>query len=411
MRSGSKDKIICVPVETRQQFRYFVSVPRRLYRDMPGYLPPLDFERRQLLDQRKAAFFDHGHACYWIAYRNGICVGRISAQIDQLALDTWKSPIGCFGCLDAIDDRLVVQTLLQTAATWLSVHGMERMRGPFNLSINGESGLQVDGQENGGMIMVPWHPNYLSRQMAELGVAPAKDLVSYTLDLTSFTPSDGVMRLLDPVGIGANLKVRSLDFSRFEAEAEAVLQLFNDAWSDNWGFVPFTQEEVSGILREMKPLFNGDEFIFVENDGRVVAFALILPNLAELGEGLGGRITPLGAIKLALRLWRKKFRSARLILFGVRRDQRGTLMGALLPTVIFAEMMKRQKKHQHETIEFGWVLEDNLPMRRFIERSGAPITKRHRLYELDVASPFAASREFVDREQVNGGSPRPLDPQ
>jgi hypothetical protein len=255
------------------------------------------------------------------------------------------------------------------------------MRGPFTLSINGEVGLQVEGQENGMMVMMPWHPTYLAAHVAAAGLAPVKDVLSYTIPYDAIRRGDLRFRLPRGAGAEAGRVVRGLRTGSLGAEAELMRRLFNEAWQKNWGFVPITESEMAVLVRAMRPFLYRDSGVAIELDGRPVAFALLLPNVYDLTEGLGGRLGPLQLPRFAWRLLRRRFRSARILLLGVASEMRRSVRGALLPIEVIVELMERSRRYDLDAVEVGWILEDNLPVRRLVEAAGAPLTRRHRIYE------------------------------
>jgi hypothetical protein len=372
------------PVGSRKDLLTFARLPRQLYRDLPGFVPPLDFERLELLDPKRTPFFGHGEACYWIARQQGQPVGRISAQVDHLSDTTGSADarIGLFGCLDAVDDHTVVQALVDRAETWLAERGIDRMRGPFVLSINGESGLQVEGQEHGAMVLMPWHPSYLAEHVTRCGLTPAKDLLAYTFALEHFN-SDVATRLRSRVN-AHQITVRGLDLKNLDREAAIVCELFNNAWSRNWGFTPLTLGELKAMTKGMRPFLYPESAVFVEVKGEPVAFALLLPNLYEIVGDLGGRLLPLNWLRLAWRTWRRPFRSCRMLLLGVHDRIRQSVLGAVVPQLLIAELVERGRRYQMTSLEASWILEDNMNVRSLIEANGAICTKRYRVYEKHV---------------------------
>jgi len=379
--------IVIATVSGRRDLGAFIRLPRLLYAGMPGFVAPLDLERRGLLDPAKSGFFAHGRAQYFLALRSGQPVGRISAQIDEAGLQAWGKPIGCFGCLDAIDDRAVIAALLNAARGWLIAQGMLIMRGPLTLSINGESGLLATGQALGSVIMNPWHPAYLAQHLETLGVPIVKTLVSYTLPRTgagwrSRQKRDEALRRRLP-----KLRVRGLNLKRLPEEGRLLRNLFNDAWADNWSFVPLSQAEVDLMIRELKPVLIHDDFMVIELDGEAVAFALMLPNLYDVLEGVGGAPSPVGWAKLAWRMYRRRYRSARVLLLGVRSRLRDSTLGGLVAGILMDEGLERIVHHQYETMDLGWVLEDNTRMRRLIESLGVQPSRTFRVYEEALSQP------------------------
>jgi hypothetical protein len=381
------------PVETVRDLAAFIALPRRLYRHQPHYVAPLDHERRELLDPRKSSFHTHGESAYWIARRGGEAVGRISAQVDHLATGAMHEAVGFFGCLDALDDGAVVAALLGQAETWLASRGKTRLRGPFLLSINGESGLLIEGQEQPPMVLMPWHPAYLAGHLEAFGYRLAKTLNSYHFASAGSDLAERLARLgVDKRRRGYS--IRAMDMRRLEADAEAGRRLFNAAWAGNWGFVPVSEVEMRAMIRAFRPLLRGDFGVFVEKDGEAVGFALFLPNLFEVVGDLGGAPSPLGWLKLLSRTapWplRHRFRGGRGVLFGVAAPLVGTVAGAGVALVLVDELARRAVKTNVQDLECGWILDDNYAMTSVVQWLGAKLTRRFGVYESTIGAGFTA---------------------
>lgn len=371
------------PVSGSRDMTRFIRLPRVLYKGMAGYEAPLDHERRNLVAPPNAPFLKAGEAAYWIAYRNGEALGRISAQYpwESQAADGSGPVTGYFGCLDAIDDADVVSQLLEQACSWLCEHGCELVRGPFNLSINGETGMLVAGQERGGMILLPWHPEYLGDLVLQAGFAAAKDVVSYTYNLSKRAPFvDWLMeRPLEDAFPG--ISVRGFDQKNLRADMEIIRDIYNDAWRDNWGFLPVSAAEAEALEKATRDLLASDCGVIIEHDGKPVAAALLLPNLFEIIRGFDGKLLPFNWAKLAVRMFRKPYKSARILLFGVRPSESRKPHGPLLPAMILREFLKRAPRYKITEIDMGWVLDHRSEIRNMLDRTGATVTRTHRIYE------------------------------
>lgn len=353
---------------------------------MPGYEAPLDFERREMLDPRKSKFFEHADVQYFLAYRAERPVGRISAQVDRLAIETWGEKIGCFGCLDAIDDAAVVAALCEAAAAWLRERGMIRMRGPFTLSINGESGLQTAGQQHGGMVLMPWHPPYLARLAEAAGLMPTKELLAFTLNAEAYKS------LQERAGLAKSrlpesLVLRKIDLKNLQPEGEILRTVFNEAWKDNWSFVPITESEMTAFTKGFKPFLIPELGLIAEVDGHAVAMAVVLPNLFDVMGNFGGRLLPFNWVKFLLRGFRvSSYRSVRVVLFGiVPQLQR---IGAPVVFAMLEELFQRQQARlRFATIEMSWVLEDNRPVINLLRAVGVTEpSKRYQMYERELTA-------------------------
>ncbi len=370
------------PVASAADLRDFIRLPRRIYAGLPGFSPPLDMESGTALDPERGAFFTHGEARYWLARRDGVPVGRIAAMADYAAGRT-QPGIGSFGCLDAVDDAGIVAALVGAARAWLSGQGYGTVRGPFQLSINGESGLLVDGHTEPPMVLMPWHPPYLQALVLAAGLAPAKDLLTYRFDAASFAAGERARDIGRRVA-RTGLSIRPFRPDDLDAEADIVCRLFNEAWADNWGFVPMQKAELRIVLASLRPFLTPDHALFAEIDGEPVSFVFVLQNLSELARGLGGRLLPFNWIRL---LWRLRFHaygSARIVLMGTGRTTRGGVLGGLLPLYLLHALLERRHAHPIRSIEAGWVLEDNHSVRGLIEAQGGVLCRRHRIFEADL---------------------------
>lgn len=353
------------PATTRGEIRAFIALPRQLYAGMAGYVAPLDKERAELLDPRKAAFFHHGQAAYWMAYRDGRAVGRVSAQID----DAGDRAAGLFGCLDAADDAEAVAALLATAEGWLRQHGCADITGPYNLSINGESGLLLEGHAEPAMVLMPWHPPYLPALVAASGYGEVRRLESFDLHLPSFE-GDAKFSAFSTGEAGSAITIRDLRLNALAEEAEIARELFNDAWADNWGFVPLVPADMQALVKGFKPVLFRECAAVAMLDGTPIALALVVPNIAELNADLGGKPSLLGWLKIADRVLRPRYKAARMILFGLRREHRASLTGLAAIVKIVGAMIAAGRKLGLTNIEAGWVLDNNHQVLRMLRSVG-----------------------------------------
>ncbi len=370
-----------LPIASRRDLDRFIRLPHRLYAGAPHWVAPLDLERRQHLSSGNP-YFKHARWQGWLALRDGEPVGRISAQIDRLYLENHPDRTGFFGLLEAIDDEAVFAALLRQAETWLREAGMTAVRGPFNLSINHDCGLLVEGFDKPPMAMMPYNPPHYARHLEALGYAPAKDLLAYRLD-ADIAPPAGVRRLAAKAA--GEIRVRPLQRQRLLEEFERLRDIFNDAWSDNWGFVPFTREEFAEMAGTLKHLVADDFVQIAEYQGEAVGMIVAIPDLNQILTGLDGRLLPFNWLKL---LWRWKRRppdAGRVILMGIRKSQRQTLLGAAIAYLLVEALLEPALRHGMRWMELSWILEDNHRIRGIIEGLGAVIDKRYRIYQKTLA--------------------------
>lgn len=371
-----------VPVAGRRLQRSFIELPWSLYADDPCWVPPLIIEREWHLSP-KNPYFAHADFQAWIACRGERIVGRISAQVDQLHLQRYRDGTGFFGFLEAEDHAETFRSLFETAEEWLRQKGMQRIRGPFSLSINDECGLLVDGFDTPPPIMLGHALPYYGRRVEEQGYAKEQDLLAY-LTHPDVPPPRHLETLTKRVA--GRVTVRALRRDRFHEELEIIRDIFEDAWSQNWGFIPFTPAEFAEVGKNLKLLVDSESVRIAEVDGEPVAMIVMFPNLNELIKDLNGRLLPFGWLKL---LWRLKVvgaRSARIPLMGVRRRYQGSLMGLALALMVISPIHEKARRQGLVAVDMSWILEQNQGMRKIIDDVGGKVYKRYRIYQKDLAS-------------------------
>jgi hypothetical protein len=305
-------------------------------------------------------------------------VGRISAQIDRLHIDRYQDATGFFGMLEAEDNSLTFRTLLGTAESWLRNQGMQRISGPFNLSINQELGLLIDGFNTPPSMMMGHARPYYSARIEENGYQKEKDLLAYILVSSEFKMTSAAKRIA--AGAKDRIHIRGLQKSNFINELEIIRDIFNDAWSQNWGFIPWTEAEFEHLGKDLKMLADEELVKIAEVDGKPAAFMVVLPNINEIIRDLNGRLLPFGWLKMLWRLKIKYPKSARIPLMGVRSQYHDSLMGAALAFGIFAEVHQPALKRGIKEAELSWILEDNMRMRNIIESISGRVYKTYRIY-------------------------------
>jgi len=367
-----------IPVDDGVRLRRFIRVPFAVHRNDPAWIAPLIMERKQAFSPSSNAFLRRAEVRFWIARRDGRDVGRISAQIDPLAQRDGEPRIGHFGSLSAVDDPEIFEALLGTAEDFLKRRGIAYARGPFTLSINEETGLLVDGFDTPPMLMMGHDPPYAAGRLEALGYRKEKDVYAYLLDLKAPLPPS-VRRVLQRPP-ASSVRLRRLDLSDYANEVRRMVDIFNDAWSGNWGFVPMTDEEAGELAQRMRMLVDERLVWFAEADGEPAGFIVLLPNVNEAIRDLGGRLLPFGWAKLAWRLKVRGVPSARVPLMGVRRRLAGTAIGSAMPLQLIGCLLPAHELLGLRRVELSWILEDNLPMRRILEKLGAHRYKTYRIY-------------------------------
>ena len=373
-----------IPVQGRRAVRRFVQMPGAVLADDPAWVAPLVLERMQHLDPARNPYFTEAEAAFWIAQRGERPVGRISAQVDRTSLARYPD-IGHFGFFDVEDSSETTAALLGAAEAWLSDRGMKRVRGPFSLSINDESGVLVDGFDAPPSLMMGHARPWYGQRLEEQGYAKARDLIAYRFDLERHSLPKSAESLVARLAEDPSIEVRAIRMADYGQELRRILEVFNDAWSENWGFVPFTDRAIDRTAKDLKPIIREELVCIAEVNGEPAAFGVGLPNLNEAIADLHGSLLPFGWARLLFRLKAGRIRSGRLPLMGVRRKYHGTFLGAALAWTVIDRLHRAFARLGFREAELSWILEDNLPMRRMIEATGAEAYKTYRVYEKALA--------------------------
>lgn len=382
-------RIEIVPVAGLSRFTTFCKLPRLLYKGAPGFAPPLDIERWTLFAPLLNPHYKLVEDQKFLARRDGQWVGRVSAHVYKDGITPVGASPAQFGALDAIDDLEVVRALTEAAEGWLKETGAPRVNGPFSPTVNGECGMLVEGFEATPMIFMPWHPPYLSRHLEALGYAKAKDLISYRFAVDEALLGEKP-RITSRKEWRERLKLRPLDLARLKTGETALMEeLFNDGWRENWGFVPFTKAEFDSTADALKLVMPPEFGVVAELDGAPVSFVIALPNLFEIVSDFDGRLFPFGLPKLISRMRGHKFDAARIVLLGTRKSLQNSATGGAVLLGMIEEMRRRGAAASLNHLEAGWVLEDNIAMRRPIEMFGGQVDKIHRIYEKSLQGVFA----------------------
>jgi len=363
----------------------FVRLPWSLgMKADPHWVPPLLDDVRRMLDPLKSPFCKHGELACFIAYRGARPLGRISVQIDFDYDRHWPEDPGvaCFGFFECADDLDVARALFAAAEGWARGKGRTRLRGPFTLDSKGESGILIEGFDSAPRIGMAYNRPYLGPLVERVGYAKAKDLFSWWYQANS--PIDPLTKkLADRTRALPNVRVRPMDLSQIRREVDIIRDVYNEAWTHNWGFVPFTSEELEIMATEYKMFIDTEIALVAEVDGEPAAICLAVPDLNEIVKDFDGEITrsPMNMMRL---LWRLKFarpKAARLILLGVREKFRASRKYGAVVAVLYEEVARRGSRRGYAGGEVGWTLEDNHQINTGIERMGARKTKVYRVYE------------------------------
>jgi GNAT superfamily N-acetyltransferase len=369
------------PVESRRDLGRFIKLPWRLYRNEPRWIPPLISERKRFLDPAKNPFFEHAEVRYFLAWRNGEPVGRISAHIDENFNEFQGNEWGLFGFFESEDDPEVAGALLGAAEEWLSERGRDLMVGPMDFTTNDECGLLIDGHRDTPLILEGWHHPYYQGLIEGRGLTKAIDLLMWHLTLDEVDEKGGFHPMIhaaaEKMRTEHRVEIRPMRKRDFEAELGRFLEVYNAAWEVNWGFVPLDAEEVRYRAKDLKPILSENWAFIAERDGEVLGAALSLPDINLCLAHMNGRLLPFGWAKYLYH--RRKIDRLRVLALGVKPEYQhtGVAAGFYLAHVDSA----RNPRDRITWGELGWVLETNEAMNRGMEGMGAKIARRYRVYE------------------------------
>jgi hypothetical protein len=371
------------PVRTKTDRKAFVDFAWTVYADDPAWVPPLKDEVHGLITPGKNPWFEHARAELWLAERGGKIVGRISAQVDDLVQQHMGQGTGQWGMFEALDEA-AAHALIATAEDWLRAQDMTRTLGPISLSIWDEPGLEIEGFAEDPTAMMGHHRPEYRGWIESAGYSKAKDLLTYEVDIAHWDDPK-INRLIAMGERNPRIRIRMVDKSRFAEEARLILNLLNDAWSSNWGYVPLTEAEIAYAGKKLKPIIYKELVRIAEIDGEPVAFMITLPDINELIKDLNGEMFPFGFVKLLWRLRNPRTRRARVPLMGVAKKLHHSRLASMLAFMLI-EYTRRDcvGKFGIGTGEFGWILEDNKGMLSIAELPGARVNHRYRIYEREL---------------------------
>ncbi len=373
------------PVLTKADKKAFVELPYRLYAHDPNWVPPLKDEVYGLLMPGKNPWFEHGEAQLFLAETASRVTGRISAHIDYLALtqplEQGMGPgTGFWGFLEA-EDAATTSALLATAEDWLRAKGMTKSMGPLSFSYWDEIGLLIEGFDHPPTVMMAFNAAAYQGWVEGAGYDGVQDLYTYALPVRDGFP-ELTNRIVASGERNSRIKIRRVDKRHFDAEAAIIIGILNDAWSDNWGFVPFTDEEIAYAGKKLKPLVFNDLIRIAEVDGEPAAFMMTLPDMNEKLIGYGGNLFPFNWAKLLWWLRKPIVRTTRVPLMGVLKKYQSSRVASQLAFMLIEFIRRDAVAHfGAERGEFGWVLSSNGPMRSVGEAVGGVVNKIYRVYE------------------------------
>ncbi len=366
------------PVESRSDLRAFIDLPFRLHAGAEQWVPPLRVERRMFLSRRFNAYFKHADAQLFLARREGRVVGRISAQIDHAFNSHQGNDWGQFGFLEADEDQAVFDALLDAASAWLRERGRGRMVGPMDFSMNDESGILIEGFDREPFIKQPWQPPYYQRMCEQAGLTKAVDLLMWELHITDRSKIvPALVEMAAKLEPEHGIRIRKMSRRRLGREMQLFGETYNEAWKDNWGFVPYSKEDLKHYGRELQLVYDPNWFMVAEkvDTGESVGVAITVPDINQVLKKMGGRLLPFGWWHFLRR--RRIMDRVRVGFLGVKPSYQHTGVAAGLYIEHFDMAIDTPQKWG----EMGWILETNEAMNRGMEGMGGRVVKRYRVYE------------------------------
>ncbi|MXO65041.1 N-acetyltransferase [Altericroceibacterium endophyticum] len=377
-------EVAVTPVSGKRDLKEFIDCGYAFNRDDPNWVPPLRSEMVELLTPGKNPFFTHARVQLFLARSNGTIIGRISAHIDELALtqpkDQGMGPgTGNWGLLEA-DSEATAHILIAQAEEWLRGQGMTRVLAPISLSIWEEPGLLVKGHDHPPTVMMGHHSAKYEGWIESAGYTPAKSLFTYELGITEEFPPI-VQRIIKSGEKNDRINIRQVEIAHFDREAKIIIDILNEAWSQNWGFVPFTETEKAHIGKKLKPLVREDLIMIAELDGDPVAFMITLPNANEPIARIGGKLLPFGWLKMLRWLRNPQVRTMRVPLMGVVQKLQSSRMASQLAFMMI-EYIRRNAISRYGATrgEIGWILDDNQGMIAIADAINADINREYKIY-------------------------------
>ncbi len=367
------------PVRSRSDLKAFIDFPYRLYRDYPAWIPPLRQDIRHTLHPKKNAFFEHGAIYPFIARdASGTVTGRIAAIVNGMHLKTYGDNLGYFGFFETIEDYTVAEALLDAASARLREEGLTGARGPTNPSINDTCGLLVDGFDKEPGVLMPYNPPYYESFLEQYGFERAMTMWGYYLhkkylNTAKLERGVAIVKKRNP-----GVTLRTLDMKRFDEEVQTILDIYNDAWENNWGHVPMTEREIIQLGRQMKQIVDPGIIYFLEDNGVPMGFSVSLPNINQLLRHVrNGRLLPFGLFQLLIREKFGGITELRTPILGIRKKYHGRGLDVIMNLAALRDGQKRG----YDAGEFSWVLDSNVRQRNALVAFGSIIDKEYAMME------------------------------
>ena len=366
---------------SRADFDAFVEAAHRAQAGNKHYVPLLRDEMHWAFDKRKSPLVRENDVRAFVAYRDGIPIGRIASVVNRANLAKYNDATGHFGLLQGIDDQALFAALLERAAQDLRGKGMRRIQGPFSLTINHETGILIEGFDEPHVVRTNYSPPYYSRHIEAAGFKKSIDLLAAHCNVAQSNFPARVAKLAEKARLGSGLRTYGLTYADWNRKFQLVLSLYNDAWADNWGSIPVSPAEGKWITGLVLPVAKPAWARIAEWRGEPVAIVSQIPDVNEAMADLDGHLMPFGWAKLMWRIHVAGTKRSRVPMIGVARKWRGTRVGSLAVSMLLAQAIEQAKKAGIEDMEISWMLETNHAIRNLVESLPAKVTRKFRVYE------------------------------
>ncbi len=365
-------------VENKKDVHQFLKFAFKVYEGDDNWVPPLYFDKKKILNKKKNPFFEHADMDLFLAYRDNEIVGRIAAITNALHNKEYSDKVGFFGFFECLNDQEAANKLFDTAKEWLLEKGMNAMRGPASPSVNDEYALLIDGFDDPPRLMMSYNPKYYMDLIDNYGFEKAKDLYAYKIENHKLMQSGKLLRIADIAQRRSKMTMRSINMKKFDSELSLVKMVYNKAWQQHWGFVPFTDAEIDAAAADLKPLVDPNLVLFAEADGKTIGFALVMPDYNFIFKEMKGKLFPFNFLKLYTK--RKSIPWARILILGLVPEfqKRG------LDASLYVEIAKRAHERGIILGEASWILEDNVMMNRGAKAMNGEVYKTYRVYQIEI---------------------------
>ena len=366
-----------VRVEKAKDLNRFIRLQGEIYKNDPNWVPPLIKDVKFKLDRARHPFFDHAKMDLFVAIQGNDVVGRIAAILDERHNKVHQEHTGFFGMFECIENYDVAHSLFSTAENWCREQGMDRIRGPVNLSMNDECGFLLEGFDSSPVIMMTYNPRYYLDFCDRYGFAKAKDLLAFLKDEVGVVGR--IANIVERVRKKKNVVIRHIDMKRYVEEVEIIKDIYNAAWELNWGFVPMTSRDMDLLAQELKPILEPELVLFAEVDGRPVGVSITIPDYNQVLKRINGKLGPISILKILY--YRRKITGVRSIAFGIKKEYQKTGIN----TVLYYETEMASARLGYKWCEMSWNLEDNKMINNFDEAIGGKLYKKYRIVEKSLS--------------------------